>query len=225
LLRLAQNHSMDKNQFLNRRMAGLELARILKPEIQAGAVVLGMPGGGVGPASVVARYLEVPFYPLFVRTLGIPGHDSLSMGALGSQGVQLLDRDIIGRYGISETVVQKVVAKERLELQKRETTHREEIHRNSGNFDCISGKTAVIVDDGVPDSAHNILAAIKFVRKYKPLYLLVAAPVISAAAHHKLEDECEKLVCLHMPEVFVSIDYWYGQRVPESMQVNLPGLY
>jgi putative phosphoribosyl transferase len=221
---MVQNHSMEKNQFLNRRTAGLELARVLEPEVRGGAVVVGMRGGGAGPAAIVARYLEVPFYPLLVRALGIPGHDILSMGALASEGVQLLDRDIIGRFGIPETVVRRVVARERLELQRCETVQREETRQTPDDFDCVAGQTAVIVDDGIPDSAHNILAAIKFIRKYQPRNLLVAAPVISAAAHRRLEAECEQLVCLHTPEIFVSNDYWYGQRTPES-EVNLPGLY
>jgi putative phosphoribosyl transferase len=210
---------MDKNQFLNRRTAGLELARILKPEIRGEAVVLGLSGGGLGTAAVVARYLDAPLYPVFVRTLGIPGHDTLSMGALAAQGVQWLDRDVIGHFSISEEAVQKVMQREALELRRREEVYRE-MHRHSYDFDRIAGKTAVIVDDGIPNGAHNVLAAIEFVKKYKPQHLLVAVPVISATAWRKLQDKCEKAVCLHRPDIFVSIDYWYGQRDAESPGVS-----
>ncbi len=210
---------MDKNQFLNRRTAGLELARRLKPEIRSDAVVLGLSGGGLCTAAVVARYLEASLYPVFVRALGIPGHDTLSMGALAAQGVQWLDRDVIGHFSISEEAVQKVVQREALELRRREEIYREK-HRHTLDFGRIAGKTAIIVDDGIPNGAHNVLAAIESVKKYKPRNLLVAAPVISAPAWRKLQDKCELVVCLHKPEIFVSIDYWYGQRDPESPNMN-----
>jgi putative phosphoribosyl transferase len=198
---------MYRTQFLNREAAGLELARALRPGLDGTAAVLGITGGGMLVAAAVAEYLRLPLYPLAVRKLGIPGHDKLSMGALAPGGVQVLDRDIIERLGIGEAAVRKVAQRESLELERQE-------HSASGcDFGPVTGGTSLIVDDGVADSHHGLLAAIEFARGLKPRRLVVAAPVFSAAAAAELKDRCEALVWLHRPEAFMSVDFWYEQRL------------
>lgn len=205
---MLHNCLMYRSQFLNRGAAGLELARALQPAIQGDAAILGMTNGGMLVASAVADYLRLPLYPLCVRRLGIPGHDKLSMGALAPGGVQVLDRGIIERLGISEAVVRKVVQRESLELEKQQHSR-----VNGRDFDGIAGGTAVIVDDGVADSYHGILAAVEYAHGLRPRRLVIAAPVFSAAAAAGLKDKCEALVWLYRPEVFTSVDYWYEQRL------------
>lgn len=198
---------MYRTQFLNRTAAGLELARALRPRINGDvAVVLGMEGGGTVVASAVAAYLRLPLCTLAVRKLGIPGHDKLSMGALAPGGVQVLDRGVIERLGIGEAAVRKVAQRESLELERQE--------HSRADFRTVAGATAIIVDDGVADSHHAILAAIEFARGLQPRRLVIAAPVFSEAAACELRDKCEALVWLHRPEVFMSADYWYEQRLP-----------
>lgn len=198
---------MYRTPFLNRTAAGLELARALRPRIDGDtAVVLGMEGGGIAVASAVAAYLRLPLYALAVRRLGIPGHDKLSMGALAPGGVQVLDRGIIERLGIGEAAVRKVAQRESRELARQEHAR--------ADFGPVAGATAVIVDDGVADGHHGILAALEFARGLQPRRLLVAAPVFSEAAARELCDKCEALVWLHRPEPFMSVDYWYEQRPP-----------
>jgi putative phosphoribosyl transferase len=198
---------MYNTQFLNRETAGMELAGVLKLQIQDDMIVIGMPDGGASVAAAAARYLQVPLYPILVRKLGIPGHDNLSMGALAPKGTEWLDHELIDQLGITEAAVQKIVRREALQLQRSE-----QMHPNDCNFGLIAGRTAVIVDDGIPDNTHNILAAVEFVRRQKPQQLLIAAPVVSAAAAVSLADKCEGLICLYKPDMFIAADYWYEQK-------------
>lgn len=197
---------MYRNQFSNRAAAGQELARALQkiPGIEANAAVLAMPGGGEQVAAEVACSLDAPLYPLCIRKLRIPGHDSLSMGALAPRGVQWLDGELIARLGIAEGVVQKVVQKETLELQR--------LDAGDYGYSRVAGSIALIVGDGIPDNIHEVLAALEFAQTLHPQRLVIAAPVISAISVVSLSDKCDEIVCLHQPDMFVTADYWYTQR-------------
>lgn len=199
---------MYKTQFSNRAAAGLELARVLEklPGIENHAVVLAMPGGSSQVAMEVADCLHASLLSLNVRKLAIPGHDNLSMGALAPGGVELLDRMLIDRLGIAEAAVNRAVQRETLELQRLEESC-------GADYSGITGGFAVIVEDGISDSVHDILAAIEFTRSHKPQRLVIASPVIAASSVSGLLDKCDELVCLYEPEVFMTADYWYGQWI------------
>jgi putative phosphoribosyl transferase len=208
---------MYRTLFLNRESAGKELGRALRSRIEGDAAVLGISGDGMAVAAEVAHCLNAVLYPLAVHKLRIPGHDNLSMGAVAPQGVQWLDRSLIGHLGITEGILRKVVQKGVLELQRVE-----EMHTNVSNFSLIAGRTAVIIDDGISHNIHNILAAMAFARKWQPRQLLVAAPVISSVATEELEDKCEGLCYLYRPDMFISPDYWYEQQtlVPTGFRIK-----
>lgn len=194
-----------KMQFLSRRNAGLELAAKLTPLIGYVPVVLGIPGGGMTMANEVARCLCAPVYPLPVRKLGVPGHDQMSMGAVSAE-VEFLDRAVIDRLGVAESAVSKVVDKEKLELRRQNESYLRKYGCTS-----IDGKTVVLVDEGIADNLNNIRAAVETLRGRNPGQLLVAAPVVSADAADRLAEEGLRLIWLHKPEPFISIDHWYEQ--------------
>jgi putative phosphoribosyl transferase len=203
---------MYKTPFLNRQAAGRELGRVLQPRIEGGAAVLGISGGGMAVAAETARYLNAELYPLAVHKLRIPGHDDLSMGALAPQGVQWLDHDLIGRLGITEDNLQKILHREMLELRRSQGAS-----PNEDGLKLIGGRTAVIIDDGISNNSHNILAAIEFVRRQGPQRLLIAAPVIASGAATELAAKCEGLVCLCRPDIFIAADYWFQQPTQTRM--------
>jgi putative phosphoribosyl transferase len=120
--------------------------------------------------------------------------------------VQWLDQALIDRFGLAESIVHEVVEKGIRELQRREG-----ICACGKDFSLAAGSTAVIVDDGISNSIHNVLAAVEFVRRQEPRQLLIAAPVISCGAIAGLVDECESLVYLYKPETYINTDYWYQQ--------------
>jgi putative phosphoribosyl transferase len=205
---LFHNDFMYRNQFPNRVAAGQELARALQkiPGIEGNSAVFALPAGGAQVAAEVAAYLDAPLYPLDIRKLRIPGHDSLSMGALAPGGVLWLDGKLIARLGIAEAVVQKVVQREAVELKRLDAGE-------DYGYSRAAGSSALIVGDGISDNIHDVMAALEFVQALHPLRLLIAAPVISAISVVSLSDKCDEVVCLHQPDMFVTADYWYAQRL------------
>ena len=58
-------------------------------------VVLGLPRGGVPVAFEVAQALQAPLDVLVVRKLGVPFQPELAFGAIGEDGVRVLNDAVV----------------------------------------------------------------------------------------------------------------------------------
>ena len=91
--------------FADRDDAGRRLAARLGHLRGEPVVVLGLPRGGVPVALEVARAFGAPLDVIVVRKLGVPVQPELAMGAVGEDGVlvinprSLADRRVRGRGG------------------------------------------------------------------------------------------------------------------------------
>src|SRR5438105_2324453 len=131
--------------FRDRREAGRHLAALLaKYANRSDIIVLALPRGGVPVAYEVARALHAPLDVFVVRKLGVPGHEELAMGAVASGGVRVINRDVVDALGVPEELIERVAARERQELERRERAYRSE-----RPFPDLHGKTVILVDDGL----------------------------------------------------------------------------
>ena len=87
-------------------------------------LVLALPRGGVVVGREVADRLDAPLDVLVVRKLGFPGQSELAMGAIASGGVRVLNEALLDQTGVSQALVDDVVARERVELERREALYR-----------------------------------------------------------------------------------------------------
>ena len=85
--------------FLDRADAGRRLAGlpVSQPAIErgAGTVVLGLPRGGIPVAYQIARTLDAPLDVILVRKVGLPAQPELAMGAIGEDGVRVVNYDVV----------------------------------------------------------------------------------------------------------------------------------
>lgn len=106
-----------KQLFRDRQDAGAILAgKLPKFTGRSGVLVLGLPRGGVPVAYAVAQILDLPLDILVVRKLGVPGHEEVAMGAIASDGVQVLNHDIVKQLGLKDEAISRAMARERREL-------------------------------------------------------------------------------------------------------------
>jgi putative phosphoribosyl transferase len=208
-------------RFQNRRQAGKLLAANLtayanRPDV----LVLGLPCGGVPVASEVAKALNVPLDICLVRKLGVPGHKELAMGAMGSDGVRVLNYDVVSYLGISSHKIDEVAAKELRELQRRE-----HIYRGIRPLPEIKNHTIILVDDGLATGA-TMRAAIAVLKQEHPQSIIVAVPVAPRSLCEELKAEVDKVECLTMPDPFYSVSLWYddfSQTSDEEVRHLLEG--
>lgn len=186
----------------NRRHAGEILARSLADYAgRDDVVVLGLVRGGVPVAAEVAHALGVPLDVLVVRKLGVPWAPEVAFGALGPGGVVVHNPAVEAR--IAEADIAEVVAVESAELSRREAAYRRGRPPLS-----LSGRVAIIVDDGLATGA-TARAAVAVARRMGAARVVVAVPVGAADALAMLSREADAVVCPLRPEQFGAVSAYY----------------
>ena len=132
------------HRFDDRADAGRQLGVALDSLRAAAPVVLGLPRGGVPVGFAVAQQLAAPLDVIVVRKLGLPWWPELAMGAIGENGVRVVDAALVAREGVSEAELESVERRERAALSSY-------IAHFCGGRDRIDvqGRVAVVVDDGM----------------------------------------------------------------------------
>lgn len=200
----------------DRRDAGRVLAGMLEQyRDRDDVVVLGLPRGGVPVAYEVATALGVVLDIFLVRKLGLPDHPEVAMGAIAGGGLVVINDDVIRGFGVAPDVIQRVAEQEGRELARRERAYRDGIPRAG-----LTGRTVIIVDDGLATGA-SMRAAIQAVRKLRPARLVVAVPAAPKSTCEELALEVDEVVCATTPSPFfaVSASYWdFTQTTDEQVR-------
>lgn len=190
--------------FDDRVDAGRRLAaRLADLAGQPGLVVLGLPRGGVPVAAELARRLGGALDVLAVRKVGAPFEPELALGAIASGGGRHVNADLLRGLGISRAEFEAAARAEERELARRERTYRGE-----RPAPALTGRTVVLVDDGVATGA-TMLAAIDAVRAARPALLVAAAPVMSRDARNAIDAAADRCEALEVPEPFYGVGAWY----------------
>ncbi len=190
--------------FANRSDAGKQLAAKLFAYRGPDTRVLALPRGGVPVAHEVAQALGAPLDVFIVRKLGAPGREELAIGAIASGGVKVLNRETIDELGVSEAAIADVVLREETELRRRE-----ELYRGGLPAQDVSGRTVLLIDDGLATGA-SMYAAILALRARSPAKIIVAVPVAPADTVMQLQPYADDVVVIAMPRPFRGVGAWYA---------------
>lgn len=193
--------------FENRSVAGRELAARLAPDRLQNAIVLALPRGGVPVGYEVAHALKIPLDVLVVRKVGAPFQPELAIGAVG-QGATVLDADTIAAIGVPNDFIQSAAARERVEVERRT-----ELFRPGRPPIDLTGKTVVLVDDGLATGA-TAEAAVDVARQLGAVRVIVAVPVASYEAVKRLRARADEVISLVTPPFFRAVGYWYEDFTP-----------
>jgi len=190
--------------FSDRRAAGRILAEALREYAgRSDVVVLALPRGGVPVGYEVAKALGADFDVLVVRKLGLPYHRELAMGAIVSGGAIDLNQDIIARSGVTEREIEAVMAKESVELERRER-----LYRGARPMAQLEGRIVIVVDDGIATGA-TMRAALKALRSLHPARIVAAVPVAPADAQRRMRDVADAFVSVLSPDDFYAVGQFY----------------
>ena len=176
--------------FDDRVDAGRQLAQRLDSFDGQDVVVLGLPRGGVPVAFEVAKALQAPLDVLVVRKLGVPFQPELAFGAIGEDGVRVLNDDVVRAARLDGDDMDAVERKQRIELRRRAQRFRRGRDRIS-----LTGRIAVIVDDGIATGA-TAKAACQVARAHGASRVVLAVPIGPDDIVERFAGYADEVVCL-----------------------------
>ena len=194
--------------FADRHDAGRRLGAGLRSLAEQSPIVFGLARGGVPVAAEVAAALGAPLEVLVVRKIGAPRQPELAIGAIAEDGTVVLDAGMARRVRMSQTKLDRALARETSEVRRRVERYRDGRSRLDAR-----DRTAIIVDDGLATGLTD-LAAVRFLRGCGAGHVVVAVPVGSHQAVALLREEADEVVCLWMPDELQSVGQWYRDFSP-----------
>ncbi|SDD70948.1 phosphoribosyltransferase [Paraburkholderia lycopersici] len=197
--------------FRNRADAGRQLAAALgRYAGRSDVVVLALPRGGVPVGYEVAKVLRCPLDVLLVRKLGAPHNPELAMGAIATGEAIYLNDSVLRALHVSEEQILDAVARERIELARRESAY-----RGQEPPAAVEGKTVIVVDDGMATGS-TMHAALSALRTRRPKQIVVAVPVCPAGAEARFESVADDFVHVMQPDWFMGIGQFYDDFTQTS---------
>lgn len=180
----------------SRQAAGVRLALALQRFTDPDVVVLALPRGGVVLGYEVAKHLRAPLGLIVVRKIGHLLSEEYAIGAV-AEGEQAI-------YNLSELVGIDAKVLQSVEAAARDTIKlRKELYFTPGiKRPRITGKTVLIVDDGIATGL-TMQAAISAARAKIPKRIVIAVPIASRDSVTHLEPLVDEMVVLDDPDSFL----------------------
>jgi putative phosphoribosyl transferase len=164
-------HSSAEPLFENRYDAGRKLAEKLYTYADKAVIVLGIPNGGAAVALGVALGLNAEFDLIISRKIPLPLSPEGGFGSVTDDGTMILNDDIVKKAGLTQAQINYQVGQVRSDIR-----HRSLLYHGDRRPLTLSGRTVIIVDDGLA-SGYTMRAAIESLRHRKAEKIIAAVPV------------------------------------------------
>jgi putative phosphoribosyl transferase len=158
----------------------------------------------------VAAALSAPLDVIVVRKLGVPDQPELAMGAIGENGVRVVDDHILRITGVQPREVDRVERRERAELERRVARYRGDRARVS-----LQGRVVILVDDGIATGS-TARAACRVARALGASRVVHAAPVGPPDVAQRVADDADEVICVSQPEDFSAVGGAYQEFAQTS---------
>jgi putative phosphoribosyl transferase len=203
-------------EFIDREDAGKRLTDALISFRGTNTVVLALPRGGLPVAEEVASGLGLPLEVLIVRKLGVPGNEEFAFGAISEADAVFIDADTVQSVGISASDIAACV-----EFESQQLIDRVQKFRGSSKRADLTGRTALIVDDGLATGA-TATAATLAARRLGAMRVVVAVPVAPIGIT-SVQLGCDELVSVIQPPNFraVGSHYQHFDQVSDNQAASI----
>ncbi len=189
--------------FKNRFDAGKQLAqKLMEYKDNPNVVILAIPRGALEIGSVLTQELHAPLDVVLTKKIGYPGNPEYAIGAVSLDSV-IIDKRALEFSGDLEAHLKQEIAQIKALLQQRSAQYhgvREPIPLNN--------KIIILTDDGIA-TGKTLEATIDLIKKQSPQKIIVAVPVASREALHLIKKKVDEVVCLLVPDIFMSVGQWY----------------
>lgn len=193
----------DAPRFADRQDAGRQLAAKLDHLKGTSAAVLGLPRGGVCVAYEIAVALGLSLDVILVRKLGVPYQPELALGAVGEDGLLVLNDEVVRKSDIASDDLARIEDEQRALLEERAR-----LYRSVREPVSLDGRVAVVVDDGVATGS-TAKAACEVCWARGASAVVLAVPVAPPGWLSRLGKHLTDGVCVVTPPNFLAIGQFY----------------
>lgn len=201
--------------FIDRKDAGVKLAKALDRYKDKDVLVLAIPRGGVEVAYEVAKYLDAEFSLLISRKLPIPYNPEAGFGAIAEDGSTYIVSD--AKRWLSKEEIEKI-KKDQIDEIKR----RINILRQGNPLPKIKDRTVILIDDGLAMGS-TMRAAIELCKNEKAMRIIVAVPVAGKDVKNEIGKLVDEIIVLEMPLFFNAVAQvylnWYDVTDNEVIEI------
>ncbi len=183
------------------RQLGLRLARLQLIE----PLILALPRGGVVVGDEVAKILHAPMDVVIARKIAAPGHPEFGIGSISEDEIPRFKSEYLKYFNLENGLKDFMTLEEKGELRRRV-----KLYREGKPLGDMSGKTIVVVDDGLATGV-TAEAAASYLRTLNPSRLILAVPIGPTEISPKLKNSFDQIVCLRSLENLQSVGMWYRE--------------
>ena len=178
--------------FSDRSHAGDILSGMLQSYRDTDGLLMGIPAGGLPVASVIRDNLALEMDVAVVSKITLPWNTEAGYGAVSFNGTVRLNQAILSHVGLSESQVQKGIAKTEQKVKRRL-----KLLRGEKPFPEVHRRAVILVDDGLA-SGFTMLVAVESVKKAGAGEIAVAAPTGHLNAVQKIAEQVNAVYCANV---------------------------
>lgn len=194
--------NQEESRFIDRTDAGRRLAQRLLAYQDSDVVVYALPRGGVVLGIEIARELHAPLDLIIPRKIGHPSFPEYAIGAVAEDGHLTANQEEL--LSVDEQWLQREIKTQQAEARRRRETYLSNTHPVD-----VSGKVAIIIDDGIATGL-TMRCAIAELKHRSPRKIIVAVPVSSADSLALINSFVDETICLLTVESLGAIGSYYN---------------
>ena len=190
--------------FRNRDEAGRILANKLSHyRNNPTALILALPRGGVAVGYQLSLALHLPLNVFMTRKIGAPGNPEYAIGAVAETGSRSLNQEAVNSFALSQHELDQLI-----HVQEKEIARRKDLYRQGRSLPQLTGRTVLLVDDGVATGATFIASALA-IRSLQPRRLVGVLPVGPPSTIREVRAHVDELVVLMTPDPFYAVGNFF----------------
>jgi putative phosphoribosyl transferase len=164
-------------------------------------VIVGLMRGGMVTAGIISNVLSLKLRALLVKKISDPSNSELAIGAIISLKDIFLNKNLIKKLNISELEVSKLIFERRKDIQAISKKFKI-------NYKGFTGKTVILVDDGVATGATAMVAE-QFLKNKGASKIYLATPVIANDTFKIIKKHFSGIIYLIKENSFYSVGQYY----------------
>ena len=190
--------------FRNREEAGRILAdKLSQYRNDPAALILALPRGGVAVGYQLSLGLHVPLDVFITRKIGAPGNPEYAIGAVAETGACSMNQEAVKSFGLSWHELDRLI-----HIQEKEIARRKNLYRQGRPLPQLTGRTVLLVDDGIATGA-TFMASALAIRSLQPRLLVGVIPVGPPSTIREVRAHVDELVVLMTPEPFEAVGNFF----------------